>query len=350
MPLPTPDSLLDAASTPLTNALGTITTRLDFTALLDQRGRLLKVESALPSLALIPERMVLREAMSQPFELVLDCLSTSAHFELKLLIGEQISVRLLQPDGSYKPWHGYVLEASQLGADGGYARYRLVMSPWLSLLGLRRDAFIWQDKTALQIIEDLFADYPQANFRIEVTEPLRVRSLCTQYRESDLDFVSRLLAEEGLSYHFEHLEGDAAASADQTAQARHVLVITDRTAPRPDLGPARFTSQHASANLLGQRDAVTAFATARAVQPNSVSLGAWNYKQVSGTSAQSSSALPLGALPTLEVYDGSGGYRFENTAHAERAAALALAALELSVKRFEGQGAPATSRPGAPSA
>ena len=169
------------------------------------------------------------------------------------------------------------------------------------------DAVIWQDKTALQIIEDLFADYPQANFR------------------------------------FEHLEGDAAASADQTAQARHVLVITDRAAPRPDLGPARFTSQHASANLLGQRDAVTAFATARALQPNAVSLGAWNYKQVSGTSAQSTSALAssartLGALPTLEVYDGAGGYRYENSAHAERAAALVLAALELDVKRFEGQG------------
>ena len=87
------------------------------------------------------------------------------------------------------------------------------------------------------------------------------------------------MAEEGLSYRFEHLEGDAAASADQTAQARHVVVITDRAAPRPDLGPARFTSQHASANLLGQRDAVTAFATARALQPNAVSLGAWNYSK-----------------------------------------------------------------------
>jgi uncharacterized protein involved in type VI secretion and phage assembly len=50
----------------------------------------------------------------------------------------------------------------------------------------------------------------QANYRIDLTQALRQRSLCTQYRESDLGFISRLLAEEGLSYHFEHLGGSAA--------------------------------------------------------------------------------------------------------------------------------------------
>jgi type VI secretion system secreted protein VgrG len=60
-------------------------------------------------------------------------------------------------------------------------------------------------------------------------------------RESDLAFMSRLLAEEGLSYHFEHLDGDAAKQADDQGHARHLLVITDRHATLPDLGDARFT-------------------------------------------------------------------------------------------------------------
>ena len=313
-------------------------TRLDFAALLDQRGRMLTVECALPALALIPETMVFREAVSQPFELTVDCLSTSAYFELKLLIGEQVSVRLLQSDGSYKPWHGYVFEAAQLGADGGLARYRLVMRPWLSLLALRRDAFIWQDKTATQIVEDVFADYPQAHFRLEVSETLRQRSLCTQYRESDLAFVSRLLAEEGLGYRFEHLDGDASQDADVKDHARHVLIITDRAAVRPSLGDARFTSQHPVANTAGQRDAVTAFAAHRQLQANAVAIGAWDYANLSGTSATETSTLANGDVPPLEVYEGSGAYRYENTAHAERAAGLALAAIELGNKRFEGQG------------
>ena len=329
--------LLDTARSAV-NALTELASRLDFAALISQRGRMLQVETALPTLALIPERLVMQDAISRPFELKLDCLSTSAHFELKRLVGEQISVRLLQPDGSYKPWHGYVTTAGQLGADGGLARYRLHMQSWLAFLGQRRDSFVYQDQSALQIIEAVFKDHPQAHYRIEVSQSLRQRSLCVQYRESDLDFISRLLAEEGLSYHFEHQDGDAAQDADQRGQARHCLVITDAQAPRADLGATRFTSRHTTAKVWGQKDAITAFMARRSLQPNAVALGSWDYKRLAGTAAQDASALELGELPTLEVYDGAGAYRYENEAHAQRAAALALAALELDIKRFEGQG------------
>jgi type VI secretion system secreted protein VgrG len=334
-------AILDAAAEGAAGALKALASRLDFAALLDQRGRLLKLQSALPELALIPERLVLREAVGQPFEMVLDCLSTSRHFELKKLIGEQLTVSLLQSDGAYAPWHGYVFEAAQLGADGGLARYRLVMRPWLSFLGLRTDSFVYQDQSAAQIIEAVFADHPSANFELHVAEPLRTRSLCIQYNESDLDFVLRLVAEEGLSLRFEQLTGDAAAAADKAKQARHKLIVSDRTSEpgaRPDLGALRFAAQHVTANLAGQKDAITAFEARRAVGANAVALGSWNYKQLAGTSAEMVSALELGEVPALEVYDGAGGYRYAEAAHAERAAELALAALELDFKRFEGQG------------
>jgi type VI secretion system secreted protein VgrG len=88
----------------------------------------------------------MREAEGQGFELILDAVSTSAYLPLKSLIGEQMTVGLRQADGRYAPWHGYVTEAAQLG-DGGLARYRLVMAPWLAALQLRRDSFVFQDKT-----------------------------------------------------------------------------------------------------------------------------------------------------------------------------------------------------------
>lgn len=321
------------------NPLAALTSRLDFARLLDQRHRLMQVHTALPSLSLIPERMVLREAVSQPFELQLQCLSTSAHLELKTLIGEQISLSLLQSDGTYVPWHGYVFAAAQLGSDGGVARYALTMRPWLSYLAQRRNCWVFHDQTALQVIEAVLADHhPQAHWRVEVTEALRVRSLCTQYRESDLAFVQRLLASEGLSYHFEHLSGQQAADAGAAKHAQHVLVITDRMAQRAELGSVRFTSQHATANLAGQRDSITAFTAQRDLATNAVTLAAWDYKRLSGVSAQEHTALAVGELPALQVYDGAGAYRYENPEHAERAAALALASLELGFKRFEGQG------------
>jgi type VI secretion system secreted protein VgrG len=320
----------------LLGPLSELSSRLDFSALYEQRGRLMTMATALPHLALLPERAVMRDAVSQPFELVVDAVSTSAHFEIKEVIGEQMSLRLLQPDGSYKPWHGYVVQAAQLGADGGLARYRLVMRPWLHFLTLRRDSFIHQDKDVRAILEDIFKDYPQANFRFQVSETLRQRSFCAQYRESDFEFMTRLLAEEGLSYHFEH--DDAGTSLEEATSALHKLIITDRQAERESLGEVRFTTQHPTAKKEGQRDSVTAFTAKRQVQPNKVTLGSWNYKNLAGTTAIAPTTLDIGEVPTLETYDGAGAYRYENPAHAERAAQLALQALELDFKRFEGQG------------
>ena len=320
----------------LLGPLSELSSRLDFAALYEQRGRLMQMATALPHLALLPERAVMRDAVSQPFELVVDAVSTSAHFEIKEVIGEQMSLRLLQPDGSYKPWHGYVVQAAQLGADGGLARYRLVMRPWLHFLTLRRDSFIHQDKDVRAILEDIFKDYPQANFTFQVTETLRQRSFCAQYRESDFEFMTRLLAEEGLSYHWEH--DDAGTSLEEATSALHKLVITDRQAEREALGEVRFTTQHPTAKKEGQRDSVTAFAARRQVQSNKVTLGSWDYKNLAGTTAEAPTALDIGDVPTLETYDGSGAYRYENPAHADRAAQLALQALELDFKRFEGQG------------
>ena len=152
----------------------------------------------MPSASLVVERLHGREAVSALFHFNVDCLSTSAHLALKTLIGEEVSLRLLQADGSTRAWHGLVTRSANLGGDGALTRYRLTLQPWLALLGLRLDSFIFQDLSVLDIAAAIFADYPQASFRIDA-QPVPTRSLTIQYRETDLAFLSRLLAEEGLS-------------------------------------------------------------------------------------------------------------------------------------------------------
>jgi type VI secretion system secreted protein VgrG len=114
---------------------------------------------------------------------------------------------VLLPDDGHRTWHGYCTSAAWLGADGGVARCRLTLSPFLAFLDLRRDAFIFRDKDALGIVSELLADYTVANVRMDVTQPLQQRAICTQYDESDLDFLTRVLASEGLSWRFEHHAG-----------------------------------------------------------------------------------------------------------------------------------------------
>jgi len=102
--------------------------------LFNQHARLIELKTALPDAALLVERFTGREAISESFRFEIDCVSTNAYFDLKPLLGEEVTLRLLQADGSKRSWHGYVTQAMQLGADGGLARYRLVMESFLAFL------------------------------------------------------------------------------------------------------------------------------------------------------------------------------------------------------------------------
>jgi uncharacterized protein involved in type VI secretion and phage assembly len=58
-----------------------------------------------------------------------------------------------------RPLHGHITAVERLAADGGFARYRLALEPWTAFLRHRRDCYVCQDKSVLDIIEDIFGDY-----------------------------------------------------------------------------------------------------------------------------------------------------------------------------------------------
>jgi type VI secretion system secreted protein VgrG len=335
LPSTSPAGLLDSLQDALTS-------RLDFTRFFSQATRLIQLDTALPGAALVVEKFHGREAINEPFRFELDCISTSAHLELKTLIGEQLTLRLQKADGGWRAWHGYVVQAAQLGSDGGAARYRLTLASWLHFLQLRQDSFVFQDRTALQVVEAVFADHAalhgQAAWRVdvspEVVSALRVREICTQYQESDFDFVSRLLAEESLSYHFEHedaAEARGLPSDEQARHARHCLVITDATSARPDLGALR----------LGRPapDTLTQFSATRRVRPSAVTIAAWRPTQLVSATGQAEASLTE-ALPPLEVYRArSEGDANLSDRHTSAQAASHLNALRLDASTFSGEGA-----------
>lgn len=302
--------------------------------LFSQHARLLEIKTALPDAALLVERFSGREGISEAFRFDIDCVSSNAHFDLRQLLGEEITLRLLQADGSKRSWHGYVTEAVQLGADGGLARYRLVMEPFLAFLGQRRDNYLFQDKTVLDILSQILSDYPEANWRSQVTQKLRTHSLSIQYRETDLAYVRRLLAEEGLSFRFEH--NQQAAAGDDATHARHQLIIFDRETELPaNLQPEiRF---HRS-NATESSDTLDLWQESRCVLPNAVSIAGWDYKTLVATSADAKSSFDNGELPRLEIHDASRAYCFEDGAAAQLRTDLMLATQEARYRRFSGAG------------
>src|SRR5574341_658796 len=144
---------------------------------LSQQRRLLSIETALPGDALVVERVRGSEGVNQLGEFEIDCLSPSAHLDLTALVGTELTLRLTQADGRPRTWHGYAMQAAALGADGGLARYRLTLKPWLAFLEHRRDCYLYQDASVLDIVADLFKDYACANWRaIASSSPIARRN------------------------------------------------------------------------------------------------------------------------------------------------------------------------------
>jgi type VI secretion system VgrG family protein len=289
---------------------------------------------------LIVERMEGREAVNDDFRFTLDCLSASAFLDLKPLIGAPIRVSLATATGDRRAWHGYVTHAAALGADGGLARYRLVMASGLAFLCLRRNTLVFQDKTALDIIALVLADHPELRLRTDVTAPLRVRSICTQYRETDADFVRRLLGEEGLSFRFEH-----APIADGDGPG-HTLVVFDTRAALPAGEPASIRFHRIDATE--QDDAISVFSERRQLVPDRVDTASWKPDQVQSlaASAQAPHDDDAPELPSFDVFDADRSGRFDTAAQARQYATHRLDALRLPARTFHGQGAVRTLEAG----
>jgi len=157
-----------------------------------------------------------------------------------------VLLELLRADSrdELRPFHVHVTAFEHNGSNGGMARYRVVIEPWFAFLRQRVDSYVFQDMTVMEIVESVFADYAGNGklvpaWRWDLADPsvYRKRSLAKQYEEDDLAFVERLLAEEGIHYHFEH-SGDPAG---ETLGA-HTLVLATITTLLPTLAPCATTA------------------------------------------------------------------------------------------------------------
>jgi type VI secretion system secreted protein VgrG len=156
-----------------------------------------------------------QEEMSRPFEYCVDLLSPRHDIDMDEILGQNVSIRLALSDDRTRCFNGCVTRFSQRDCYGRYVRYFAVVRPWLWLLTRTADCRIFQDMTVPEILKAVFADHPTADFQSELTGSYRKRTYCVQYRETDFNFVSRLLEEEGISYYFRHTDG------------HHTLVLAD---------------------------------------------------------------------------------------------------------------------------
>ena len=156
------------------------------------------------------------ERVSDPFRFVLRVLSPDPNVDIQGLLTEAVVLTIPMEDDLERHIHGNIcrMKLLNIGSDG-MAAYEVEVVPWLWFLTLFSDCRIFQNKSVPDIVEQVFKDRGFTDFRSSVQGTYEPRDYCVQYRETDFNFVSRLLEEEGIFYFFEHTED------------KHTLVLAD---------------------------------------------------------------------------------------------------------------------------
>ena len=181
-----------------------------------QATRRLQISTPLGDDALLVRAFSGDEGLSQLFHFELELLSENPSISYDAILGKDVTVGLaLADDSQQRYWNGYISRFYQAGRDSSLVVYRAQMVPWLWFLNQTTDCRIFQNKSVPDIVTQIFGEYGFHDFEKRLTGSYGEREYCVQYRETDFNFLSRLMEEEGIYYFFEHSDG------------KHVLVMAD---------------------------------------------------------------------------------------------------------------------------
>ena len=297
-----------------------------------QQDRLLKFDTPLGNNVLVPQRVVGHSRIGRHFEFTVDAVSTSGSVELKTLIAQPVTLWIQQADKSYLPHNGYVHTARRLGSDSGLTSYQLGFASWMHFLKFRRDQRIWQDKSADEMVTDVFNTHPQAKglFQFALAKPLPVRSYCRQ-DEDDWTFVHRILESEGLYGFWQQAQNGKS----------HTLVITDRLETFDSLSPPSVKFYRAGTS--SEVDALTQWSGTRTLQSVSLTTRTFDYKSPSTPYNPKGTSVPTmpnqGTLPDqTEVYEYTGAYTYSKQDRGDQLSRIRMEEWESRAKRFHGAG------------
>ena len=150
----------------------------------------------------------LREELLEPYELALDLASDDLNLYIPGLVGGRCTLRLARDDFE-RTVHGVVVGADALGVVHRRLLVRVWIGPSLQLLNVSRRRRVFVDATALEIVEGVLGPaFERYGGTLDASRlgdfRMRRRDLCVQLDETDLAFVQRLLAEEGIAFGFRH--------------------------------------------------------------------------------------------------------------------------------------------------
>ena len=279
-----------------------------------QENRQLVVETPLGKDALLLASFSGHEEISRLFSYRLEMVSTKDTIPPKDIVGKNVSFSVRRPDDSFRHFNGFVRRFSRGSRVGGLQTYEAEVVPWLWFLTQTADCRIFQDKTVPEIVEQIFKDLGFTDFeKGEIKGSHPKWEYCVQYRETDFNFVSRLMEQEGIFYFFKHEKG------------KHTLVLADQKGAIKD-SPEKEVHFAYSRSSSSRSDDITSWDHQFEFTPGKWAQTDYNFIQHPARSTETPSSLLMTNENTLvkipgrdkfEIYDYPGEYEVKGDGSAD---------------------------------
>jgi len=302
-----------------------------------QENRFLSVTTPLG-----PDKLLLRsffghEGISQLFYFELDLLSEDHQVDFDGIVGQDVTFGVkLADQRKQRFFNGVVARFTQLPGEAHLAHYRAEVVPRLWFLTRTADCRIYQRRTTpttLDIISEVLHSF-SVPFRSELERACKMRDYCVQYRETALNFIMRLMEEEGIVFFFNHEEG------------RHTLVLADSaSAYKPCSEQSAVPYQHAVASRViagggeNEEDVILSWMLEKELRSGRCSLADYNFEMPPASFrlfADVETRYRMAGNTRYEIYDYPGGYQYR--ADGDRAVKLRMEEEETPHIVMQGQG------------
>ena len=267
---------------------------------LTQKDRPIQVQTVLGEDELLLVSMTGTEQLSGLFRYELEMISPAADIAVNDLLGTKMTVGLKLRNDETRHFNGHVSRFTYAGYDGEYFRYRATLVPWVWFLTRTTDCRIFQDLTALEIIKRVFNENDHVRFEERLSDYYSDRTweYCVQYRETDFNFVSRLLEQEGIYYYFTH------------EQDKHTLVLCDSRSAHDPLPGYETIKYHHSKSHVDEDEVVYEWRVDFEFPVGKVALRDFNFTDPdpSKLEVRKSTTLETPGADGYEMYDYPGEY------------------------------------------
>jgi type VI secretion system secreted protein VgrG len=250
-----------------------------------QTNRRIAISTPLGKDVLLLRGLTGTETVSQLFSFDLDLLSESDSIKFSDVVGKNVTLRIFDAKGAERQWNGFINRFSQGSQGSRFTAYRAQMVPWLWFLSRTADCRIFQKKKVPDIIKKIFGDLGFKDFELRLYGDFSPRDYCVQYRETDLNFVSRLMEEEGICYYFQHHD------------KKHVLVLANDPAAH-DQCPQKTARYEPGGASIPFEDTVTQWHYQEEFRP-----GAWSHTDYNFETPSSSLAVTVKGKNPYEIYE-----------------------------------------------